>query len=288
MKLIIIFFSLFSLSLNALVQIEQRYLINTHTINSSLFFKDQDNHVLYEIPSHKYTLRIKKKQLEKLLKDHQFKDFNIRSRYVHFEVKSPIDTSKIELFLKQHYQEKYTNISFKSITVEPRSYMQKLPQEYTFSIRPRNHLSKKGILSIEDNFHKKYFFNYTIEAEIIALVANKSINREEELSRKNTKLKKITLTKFRALPLQKVYLSTYEAKHKIKQNTLLTQRDVNTLSLVKKDTLVSVWLNSAGISISFAAKASQSGKLNDIISVQKSDGKRLKVKVIGKQKVQMK
>jgi flagella basal body P-ring formation protein FlgA len=41
------------------------------------------------------------------------------------------------------------------------------------------------------------------------------------------------------------------------------------------------------MAITFSAKALQDGKVNDIIKVQKSDGKRLKVKVIGKNRAEM-
>ena len=41
------------------------------------------------------------------------------------------------------------------------------------------------------------------------------------------------------------------------------------------------------MAINFSAKALQSGKLNDIISVRKRDGKRLKVRVVGKNRAEI-
>ncbi|QFR49325.1 flagellar basal body P-ring formation protein FlgA [Sulfurimonas lithotrophica] len=285
-KLFFIF--LLSLNIYALEHIKQTYYIDSHNINSSLFFKDKKNILLYTIPQQNYSLKIKKSQLQKLLKENGFKDFIINSRYVYFEINSPINTSKIELFLKKHYKQKYKTINIKHITVKPRSYMQELPKNYVIDIRRRNHLSKDGVISIEDNFHKKYFFNYLIDADIDVVQAKSKINKDEELSQRNIKIKTIKLEKFRALPLQYIPTSEFQAKHHIKAYKTLTYRDIEKLSLVKKGQSVSVWLNNSGISISFVAKALQSGKLNDIITIQKSNGKRLKAKIVAKQKVELK
>lgn len=283
----IIFFFLLSLNIFALEHIQERYYIDGYKIQSSLFFKNQKSIKLYEIPQNKYSLRIKRSQLKKLLIDNGFKGFSIKSRYVYFEVNSPIDTTEIKSFLKNHYEEKYSNIDIKKIEVHPRSFMQKLPSSYTIHIRTRNHLSKSGILSIKDNHNKKYFFNYSIEAYLNILISRVKILRDEELSKQNTKIEKTKLNKFRDIPLQKIYHSEYQVKYHIKQNSVITYKDVEKLALVKRDTTVSVSLSNSGISISFAAKALQSGKLNDIITIQKSNGKRLKAKVIAAQRVEI-
>jgi flagella basal body P-ring formation protein FlgA len=277
-----------SLNLYALEQIKENYYIDTRDINSSLFFKNQKNVKLYKIPSHRHSLRIKRSDLIRLLVKHGFKDFSVKPRYVHFEVNSPIDTSKIKTFLKKHYENKYKHIDIKKITIRPRSYMQELPPSYTFDIRSRNHLSNDGLISIEDELHRKYFFNYYIDAHVNVLSAKKKILRGEELSRLNTKVISVKLDRFRSLPVQKHYKSKYQAKRHLKKDTQITHRDIKKLSLVKRGSQVTVWLDSAGMSISFVAKALQNGKLNDIISIQKSDGKRLKARVVAKNKVKIK
>ncbi|MCW8837611.1 MAG: flagellar basal body P-ring formation chaperone FlgA [Thiovulaceae bacterium] len=282
-------FFLFLLSINiyALEHIKQTYYIDSHNINSTLFFKNKKNILLYTIPQQSHSLRIKRQQLQQLLKENGFKDFKISSRYVYFEINSPINTAKIELFLKEHYEQKYKKINIIDIKVRPRAYMEKLPKNYTIDIRRRNHLSKDGVVSIEDNYHKKFFFNYLIDANIDVVQAKNKIKKDEELSKINSEIKTIKFEKFRAMPLQYIPTSEYQVKHHIKAHKTITLRDVEKLALVKKGQSVSVWLNNSGISISFVAKALQSGKLNDIITVQKNNGKRLKAKVVAKQKVEL-
>lgn len=276
-----------SVSIFAIEHIEKTYYIDSRAINSSIFFKDGKNIVLYNIPDHKHSLRVRKDQLEKLLKKNGFKNFEIDSRYVYFELNSPIDTTKIENFLKEHYKSKYTNININSISLRPRSYMDQLPKSYTIDIRSRNHLSNEGVLSIEDELNKKYFFNYKIDADLSVLKATKKILRGEEITRYNSKVDNMKLQKFYSIPLQKLYRSEYQAKYHINKDDLISKRDLKKLDLVREDTQVSVSLNNDGIAISFSARALQSGKLNDIITIQKRNGTKLKARVVAKQRVEI-
>jgi len=284
----ILLFLVLSLNVFALENIERTYYIDSREITSNLFFKDQKNIKLYEIPSHKHSLRIRREQLDSLLKENGFNDFEILSRYVYFELNSPIDTSKIETFLTKHYKSKYEKIKINKVFVKPRSFMDSLPSKYTLDIRTRNHLLNEGILSIEDNLNKKYFFNYKIDANVEVLTSTKKILRGEEITQRNSELKSIKLQKFRSIPLQNLYTSEFQAKYHIDKGEFISRRDVKKLDLVREDTQVTVLLNNAGIVISFVATALQSGKLNDIITIQKRDGRKLKARVVAKQRVEIK
>ena len=87
--------------------------------------------------------------------------------------------------------------------------------------------------------------------------------------------------------MQFLEYGTIQTKHHIKQNSIITMRDVEALNIVRKNSNVSVSLSSEGISITFSAKALQDGKLNDIITIQKQNKKRLKAKVVGKNRVEI-
>ncbi len=90
-----------------------------------------------------------------------------------------------------------------------------------------------------------------------------------------------------AKPIQNINANALQGKHRIKKGRIITTRDVELLSLVKKNSFINVSLDSKNMSISFSAKALQSGKLGDTITAQKTDGKRLKVKIIGKNKAEV-
>ncbi|MCF6330584.1 MAG: flagellar basal body P-ring formation chaperone FlgA [Sulfurimonas sp.] len=285
----IILLSLLAFNLFANTLIKEAYFINTNNIGSKILFPNTKNNIiLFQIPDRKNSIRIKNKQLTKILKENGYKDFQINSRYIHFKKISPIDTTKIENFLNKHYLEMYANINIKSIKVTPRSYLEELPSSFSIHIRTKSYLSKNGVISIKDTKNKKIFFNYVIDADLKIVKAKTNIKKGDEFSVLNVKLYKIKLDKFHAKPLQKIEKSKYQAKNHIKVDKIVSIRNIVPLSLVRKGSMVSVFMYSAGINISFVAKALQNGKLNDIISIKKGNNKKkLKAKVVGYQRVEI-
>ncbi|EDZ62561.1 flagellar basal body P-ring formation chaperone FlgA [Sulfurimonas gotlandica] len=283
-----IFFILLSTILSANNIIQSTYYVNSNDIYLSHIIKDApSNKQIYKIKPGKYTKRVRSKDLLKTLKKHGYRDFSAKSMYVKFIKKSPIDTSKIALYIKEYYLNNYDQIDIKEIKVESRGYIATLPKNYSIEIRKKNYLSKSGIVNIKTSDNKKIFFNYTINANILIYLSNKKINRDTELSPLNTVKKSILLDNFMAKPIQNIDSNALQGKHNIKKDEVITTRDVEILSVVKRDSFIDVSLNSKNMSISFSAKALQDGKLGDTITVQKSSGKRLKVRVTGKNRAEM-
>jgi len=270
------------------VELKSVYYVNSNSIYLSDITKStKDNKPIYHIDKNKHTKKIKTKELLNTLKKNGYKEFKTKSRYVKFIKKSPINLSKIKKFLKDYYINKYKNIDIQDIRIQPRSYIPSLPKEYKIHIRDKNYLCKSGILNIKTPKNKKIFFNYTIKATIPVYITKQKIKKSEEISLLNTAKHSIILDKFRASPIQSIDAVVFEAKRNLKKETILTTRDTQILSLVKRGSFVNVFIHSQNLSISFSAKALDSGKLGDTIRVQKSDKKRLKVMVVGKHKAEV-
>lgn len=283
-----IFFILLSSLLYAENIIQSTYYVNSDDIYLSSIIKDLSNDKqIYKIELGKYTKRVRTKELLKVLKKYGYKNFSAKSRYVKFIKKSPIDTSKIASSIKKYYLANYKNIDIKEIIVEPRGYLETLPQEYKVEIRRQNYLSRSGVLNIKTVDNKKIYFNYRIVANIWIYITKKRIKKDTELSVINTQKKSILLDNFRSKPIEVLEANALQSKHHIKKNKIITSRDIETLNVVKKNSYVNVSLDSLNMSISFSAKALQDGKVGDTITIQKSDLKRLKVKVIGKNRVEI-
>ena len=281
-------FLLFSCSLGATEYLQSNYYIKGDSIMLSDIVKEPDNDArLYAIQENKYTKRIKANELLKVLKEHGYKEYDAKHSYVQFTKKSPIDTQKIEAKLIQHYKSKYKSIKIKSLSLAPKTYLEKLPQTYTFGISRHSHLSNRDYCHISTPDKKKIFFSYALHATIDVYMSRDDINRGTELSNLNTKKKSIMLDKFRAKPLETIEPHTLEAKHKIRNNTILTSRDVVDLYLVRRGATVSVSLKNSGINISFSAQALTSGRDGDTITVQNANGKKIKVRVVGHNRAEM-
>ena len=268
--------------------LKSTYYIHSHNIKlQDIAPSAAYNLTLYKINNNKHSKRIKSREIISLLKAHGMTDVKSTSNYVHFIKKSPIDTSHIKTSIRDFYKEKYPNILIKSILVMPRGYTKSLPENYKVQMQKKAYLSNKGILSIKTLENKKVFFDYVLDASLYVYVSRDSIPRSQKISALNCTKKSVQFTKFRAMPIDKTHLNTSQSKRNLKPDTIITSRDIQVLNMVKRNANVQVRFEDKNINISFSAKALQNGKLNDIITVQKRNKKRLRVKVIGKNRVEI-
>lgn len=263
--------------------LEKDYYVSSNDINlSQIVLHVSSDRVLFSFEQGKYTKRVKSKDLIKELKSYGYDGYTAKDNYIKFTKKSPIDTSKIKKYIIDFYKKIYPTIDIKEIFVMPRTYIESLPNEYIVNIQENDSLFNHGTLYIKIKEQKKIFFDYTISASLDVYIAKNDIKRDTELSALNCTKKSIILDKFRATPLQDLNNNTLQSKAGIKMNSIITFRDIRQLSIVKRGSYVTTMLDEDGIVLSFSAKAETDGRLGDIIAVQKSDGKKLKVRITGK------
>jgi len=278
----ILFLSLLLLNLHASNTLKDVYYVDSKDINiSSIIPETKNNSHILRIEESRYSLKIKTKDLIKLLSEHGYKNLVSKSNYTNFILKSPIDTSYIEQKIKDYYEKEYEEIDIKNILVKPRGYITSLPKNFVVNIRNNDFLSNRGIINIKTPQNKKLFFDYQITANVSVYTSRDAIKKDMHISHSNCVKKNILLDNFRAKPLQNIETKSFQAKRHIPKGMILTTRDVEALDVVKRDAMINVSLNKDGIAITFGAKALQDGKVNDIINVQNSSGKILKARVTG-------
>lgn len=254
---------------------------------SDIVKNPKENFLLYTIEETKHTKRVSGRELIEKLKRHGYPAFSTNYAYIQFNKSSSLDLEKIEIKLKEHYQNKYANIKINSLTLRPRGYLNQLPQEFAFGIQDKEHLSSSGHCFIITPQKKRIFFTYDISAYVDVYYAKTDIEKGSELSNLNVIQKSIMLSKFRAVPLQNLKVNSLEAKHNLKKDMLLTSRDVRGLYLIKRGEMVNITLKNNGLDISFSAKALTSGRAGDRISVIRNDQKKIQVRVVGKNRAEM-
>jgi len=277
-----------SFNLHADIELEGVYYVDNREVNSSVVTGDEKNsfHIL-TIANSDYLAKIKSKELVDMLHKNGYKNYAHKSSYVNFVLKSPIDTSLIKRRLRDYYEKEYETIEIIDIIVEPRAYMETLADEYTVEIRERDYLRRDGTLGIKTPQNMKYFFNYYIKAYITVYESREKIKKETKITPLHYKQKKVILDRFRAKPLQNIENIPLQAKRHIPKNRILTYNDVESLEVVRKDAMINVTMLKEGMVITFSAKALQDAKVNDIIKVQNSNGKILKVRVTGNNRAEL-
>ena len=247
----------------------------------------KDDMHLYTIEPSRYSLRIKAQDLLDDLKKHGLESFETKSLYINFVKKSPIDTKPIKEAIQKFYQQHYTSLQIQEIKIEPRGFVESLPKHYEVQLHPRSYLNNNGVLHIETPDRKKIFFDFTLIATIDILLTTKKLNRHDELSAFNTQTKRVLFDRYRALPIESLQQHKLQAKRTLSENELITTRDVEGLDLIVRGTKLNVSLQNGAMSIIFAAEALQNGKRNDIISIQNSNGKIFRARVVDKNRVEI-
>ena len=277
------FLLLISFNLFADQQLKSNYFIKNNYVQLSDIIKNpKTDLILYSIDETKHSKRIKSKLLLKQLHNLGYKNFSSKHNYTQFSQTSPINIDKIKLAVLNRYNKEYQNIKIKSVQVNPRSYLDALPTQYEINISKKSHLNRKGILYLRTIDNKKIFFNYTVDAEIEVIKSKNEIKRGDELSNLNTRKKSIILNKFRAMPLQELKKSSFQAKTKIKADSVLTTRDIIGLNLIRRGSNVHVSIIDLNMAVSFMAKAHQDGRYGETIVVINRSGKKIKVLVTGR------
>jgi len=285
----IILFILIFTQLNASnMFLKKTYYIDGNDINISSIVKNTTiDKTLFEIPLNKSSKRIKASFFIKILQENGYNNFHKQSNYITFKKKSNIDLCKIKDAINKYYQSNYKLIKIKNIEIHPRSFIDKLPKEYSVHLRKRNYLSCKGVVSIKTPQNKQTFFDYLIKANIVVYKTKYRLKKNTQISAFNMKKKIILLDKLRAKPIQHITKNTLQAKYQLPQDKILTIQNTQKLNIIKRGATVSVVLHDNGIDISFVAKALQNARMGDTLKVENSKNKKLKVKAIGINKAEM-
>ena len=268
------------------IQLQKNYYINGKKVLLSNITKSPKNkEILFNINSEKHIKRVKSKELIKLLKKYDIQAQTHHS-YIQFTQKSPIDTHAIEASIVKYYKTHYPTITIKSLLVQPRAFLTHLPTYVTLKFQKRAYLKNYGVVALITEDRKEVFFNYTLNATVRVYKARKKIQRAEEISAINVKLSTISLQKLLDTPLTDI-THHYQAKHILKEDTIITMRDVAPLVVVKRGDIVNAFLQSGSVEISFSAKAQQNGTISDIITIETDQGKKLKAQVLGRNRVKV-
>jgi flagella basal body P-ring formation protein FlgA len=286
-----LFFILFLLTCNifsAPLVLKKEYHFFDENIKGSDIFKSiKSDFTLLKIPHKKTKYRIKAKELVKTFKKHSY-EVSSKASVITFIRDYDFDMSSLHVRLKEYYKKYYKKIDIKALHVRPKSYMQKLPRSYEVVIPAKNYHNNHGTFYLKTDTKRRLFFDYKLDAFINVVVAKRTIERKENLTPFNTKIKNIKFKNFKSPPLSKISsASKWCAKIRLKEGRILTQRDIKTIPLVKKNQNVTVIVRDGSLHVELSAIAQKDGALYDMITIQKSNGEHLKAQVIGANRVEI-
>ncbi|WP_457744008.1 flagellar basal body P-ring formation chaperone FlgA [Sulfurimonas sp.] len=261
---------------------------NTVMLSDIINVNQKNDKKLLQIKQNRHSLRIRTKDILNLLKKNGYLNYSKNhNAYIQFTKKSPINKNILQKAIQKFYKNNYKQISINFIELRPVSYLQSLPKNYTIHFQNRAYLSNKAIFYIKTEDRKEIFFNYLIHAKVVVFTPKNKIKKDTQLSNINCKKNSIMLDRFKAMPIQDIGTGKYQAKHTLRPSNVITKRDVSALNLIRRNSMINVFLDRGNMLISFSAKALQNGKLGDTIKVINSNGKKISVLVIGKNKAEV-
>ena len=277
-----------SVPLLALMHLKQQYDFQSTPIYSTTLFPEmQKKFILFHINKARAHYRVKSTDLVKRFREHNLTLDAGTVRYVNFIKKSPISTALLQRQLKNRYHDFYQNLHVKNIRITPRSYLAAMPKNYQLIFSEKNLYRSQGIFSIKTAEKKRLFFNYSVDAAIEIYAPRRPLKRGDALTQLNTVKKQISFEHFRAKPLETIQNKQYRLRRSMKPKHIITHRDIEFYPIVKKGSTVLVAFQSGSVTLEFSAIASQDGAKNDMITIQKKDGRRMKARVIAAGRVEI-
>lgn len=208
-------------------------------------------------------------------------------RFVNFTKRINTDLTILEDQVNTYFKANYPTISIQNIQIFPHGYIEQLKEPAKVIFEPDSYMRNKGVFYIQDHNGIRRYFDFSINATLGMLHTSKKVSRREPLSLNNIVMKTIPFNNFRGKPIIALSQNSQRFSITLKENTPILDRHLEPLPLVLKNNKVSVVVKNDSVTIEFIARATQEGALYDIITIEKSDGKRARAKIIGENQVEL-
>lgn len=207
---------------------------------------------------------------------------------IHVQRSSNVDMEPLIAKVKAYYRNYFPDMHIEKVSLVTSSFIQKMPQQYTLVFKPNaylyNHSSFK-ILSGESK--KRFFIRYEIQAKMKLFKARHNINRGKILTLKDLVSVQTEFKRLKGMPLTSMMQQQVRVKKRLAEGKILYQHDIEPLPSVLKDKPVNVRLISGKVHLEFQATCLDDAVIGEYVYIERSDGKKLRAKVIHKNLVEI-
>lgn len=242
---------------------------------------------ILQIPEGKSTYRINAQIIAKAFELNGCSVDITKVRYVNFTKQTTLNVLPLSKQLYDVFISKYPTMIIQKIDVFPRGFIESLPEPSTAVFDKDICDNNTGTFYVLDEGGVRRYFDFTLEAALNVLHSNQKIIRNAVISPSNTAIKLVPFTQFRGIPLGALPAQAHRFRRSIHENQPIVDRYLEPLPIVLKGAKVSVQVQNESVIVEFIATATQEGALYDIITIEKSDKKRAKAKVIGENRVEL-
>ena len=285
-SIFLLLFFLFSTKLFANeVSIYPMYcIVNDQISLRTLGFDGEDNEIL-NLEGMR-AAKIESKRLYEILTSN-FKTYKDKSGGSVVFVKNCQIMDEIQMHFLKAISDEYPGISVSDLSISPQN---KLPANFKDLVFKNIFLSdqnsQKGVFRVSfedvDLSLKSLYFKFSFNAKMPVFIAINSMNTNHILSLLDYQPTMIEFSKWPRDALSGLSAATLITKIQIKSGEILTKRQFNAISLVKKGEMLNAVLIEGGVNIIAEVKALEDGNLGDMIKIRTKDNKILEATVSGK------
>lgn len=268
--------------------LQQVYTFTQPTIFSTNLVNDCPKRFeILQIPDGASTYRMNAQIIAKTFELNGCSLESTKVRYVNFTKQTSLDLSPLKHQINDLFLSTYPTLHVQQIDVYARGYIDSLPEHSKAVFDQDTTQKNKGIFYILDKNGLRRYFDFSITAVLNVLYSKQKINRNDVLSSSNTALKPTPFTQFHGIPITDLPDTRQRFRRSLRENIPIVDRYLEPLPIVLKGSKVSVQVKNGLVIVEFIATAAQEGALYDIITIEKSDKKRAKAKVIGENRVEL-
>jgi flagella basal body P-ring formation protein FlgA len=268
--------------------LKQNYTFKNPTIFSSDLINGCPKHFeILQIPEGKSTYRINSQIIAKTFELNGCSIDITKVRYVNFTKQTALNLLPIKKQLYDVFMTSYPTMVIQKIEVFPRGFIESLPEHSSAVFDKDICDNNSGTFYVVDENGVRRYFDFTLDATLNVLHSNQKISRNTVLSSFNTAIRLVPFTQFHGIPLGTIPDKIQRFRRSIRENEPIIDRYLEPLPIVLKGAKVNVQVQNGSVIVEFIGTATQEGALYDIITIEKSDKKRAKAKVIGENQVEL-
>jgi len=286
MKYIILLFiitNLFSVTLKS------SYTTSSREFNASVIDKNIENDfIIYTFDKNRHKKSFSANKLIALFAQHNHALEASSTKLVHVKHISNVNLDSIKEAVRAYYLGYYPNIKISSIEIKTSSFIESLPKEYRLEFKTNAYKYSTATLVLKDsNTKKRYFINYHLNAKVKLFKARNNINRGKILTQIDVLYTYVEFKRLKATPFTFKQKTGIRTRKRFREGNIIYAKDVEISPAVLKGKSVLVRLINGSLQLEFQAKALQDAYIGEEIYVEKRDKKRLRVKVTGKNQVEI-
>jgi flagellar basal body P-ring formation protein FlgA len=207
---------------------------------------------------------------------------------IHVERASNVNFEPVRQKIRAYYHSYFPDMYIEKVSLDTSSFIEEMPKGYTLDFKPNAYLYSHSSLKIlSENSTDRFFVRYNIHAKIKLFKARHNINRDKILTPNDLVSKQTKFKRLKGLPLLSYPQQQVRVKKRLATGKILYQKDIEPLPSVLKDKPVNVRFISGKVHLEFQATCLDDAGIGEYVYIEKSDGKRLKAKVINRNLVEI-